>query len=141
MSHAEAFAVVDPKGKLLVDAVRSTEGESKAAAIRLQKTPGLSWKTLEQAGHRVVRVSVTVQTAGQRPKPPPAAQEPRPGVPESRADQKPIRPGRGDAMERPESTPERARCRRGKTESAKTRAADPSSPRRHLSREWSLRGG
>jgi hypothetical protein len=74
MSHAEAFAIVDPKGKLLVDAVRSTEGESKAAAIRLQKTPGLSWKILEQAGHRVVRVSVTIQTEGQRPKPSPTAQ-------------------------------------------------------------------
>jgi hypothetical protein len=53
-----AFAITH-NGAILVDTVRSSEGEAKSAAIKLAKQPGVSWRDLAARGHAVLAVAVT----------------------------------------------------------------------------------
>jgi hypothetical protein len=91
-----AYAVAE-RGKLLVDTVRSSEGDAKQALLRLQKQQGVTWKALEKLGYAVVAVRVTVEPV-QAKRPPakrPAPEQPAaplpPALPPTPADTKPVR--------------------------------------------------
>jgi hypothetical protein len=81
-----AYAVAE-QGKLLVDTVRSSEGDAKQALLRLQKQQGVTWKTLEKLGYAVVMVRVTVEPS--QAKRPPAK---RPAQSQPAAPSPPARP-------------------------------------------------
>jgi hypothetical protein len=91
-----AYAVAE-RGNLLVDTVRSTEGDAKQAALRLQKQQGVAWKALEKLGYAVVvvRVSVEPAKAKRSPEKRPAPAQPAaplpPALPPTPADTKPVR--------------------------------------------------
>jgi hypothetical protein len=67
-----AFAVTH-NGQVLVDTVRSSEGEAKSAAIKLAHQPGVSWKDLQARGFALVSVVVTPARWEPQPRPRPAA--------------------------------------------------------------------
>jgi hypothetical protein len=101
-----AYAIAE-RGNLLVDTVRSSEGDAKQALLRKQKQQGVTWKSLEKLGYAVVMVRVTVEPAKAKrppdkrqapvqqaaplpPGPPQAAPLP-PAPPPTPADTKPVR--------------------------------------------------
>jgi hypothetical protein len=91
-----AYAVAE-QGKLLVETVRSSEGDAKQALLRLQKQQGVTWKSLEKLGYAVVVVRVTVEPVEAKPSPAkrPAPAQPAaplpPALPPTPADAKPVR--------------------------------------------------
>jgi hypothetical protein len=92
-----AYAVAE-RGKLLVDTVRSSEGDAKQALLRLQKQQGVTWKALEKLGYAVVVVRVTVEPTKAKRFPdkrqapaPQAAPSLPPTLPPTAADTKPVR--------------------------------------------------
>jgi hypothetical protein len=91
-----AYAVAE-RGKLLVDTVRSSEGDAKQAVLRLQKQQGIAWKALEKLGYAVVVVRVTIEPAkakrspDKRRAPAPQVAPLPPALPPTPADTKPVR--------------------------------------------------
>jgi hypothetical protein len=57
---AKAYAIIDGRGRLLLDTVRAEEHVAREAAVKLRKTLGVGWRDLERDGHRVVLVEVTM---------------------------------------------------------------------------------
>jgi len=60
-----AFAITH-HGSLLVDTVRSSEGEAKNAAIKIARTPGTNWRNLQTRGFDLVEVVISPRP---RPRP------------------------------------------------------------------------
>jgi hypothetical protein len=85
MTTAYAVAL---RGAILVDTVRSTEGDAKQAAVQNLKQPGVGWKDLVARGHAVVAVTVAPVRREPRPAPRPADRRPicrrEPASPERR---------------------------------------------------------
>jgi hypothetical protein len=55
---ATGFAITH-NGTLLVDTVRSSEGEAKSAAVKIAKQPGVGWRDLQARGFDLVEVQIT----------------------------------------------------------------------------------
>ena len=101
-----AYAVAE-RGKLLVDTVRSSEGDAKQALLRLQKQQGVTWKSLEKLGYAVVVVRVTVEPS-QAKRPPakhPAPAQPAAPLPPARPPDKHLAPAQPAAPLPPASPP------------------------------------
>jgi hypothetical protein len=73
MTTAYAVAL---NGSILVDTVRSTEGDAKQAAVQNLKQPGIGWRDLAARGHTVVAVTVALARREPRPAPRPADSAP-----------------------------------------------------------------
>jgi hypothetical protein len=75
MNTVTAYAVAQ-NGSIMVDTVRSSEGEAKSAAIKIAKHPGVGWRVLQARGFAVVEVTVAPVRREPRPSPRPADRRP-----------------------------------------------------------------